>query len=341
MPPAARTLFIKRVLDSQKFFISETFFGGSRGRFYKNAPWLPKAKKWKENMTPNKPKRTPKPRWLKAQIPSGEEFFKIKHQMESRGLATICQQAKCPNINECWNNYHATFLIMGDTCTRDCKFCSVKHGKPQQLMEEEAQRVLEMVEILKAQYVVITSVTRDDLKDSGSNHFAGVISHLKEKKSEVKVEVLIPDFSGKTELIDIVLAAEPHVLNHNLETVKRLYTHVNRREKNYHVSLSVLNHSHQRGFITKSGIMVGLGESLDELKQLFQDLRDNGVMLLTIGQYLQPTKDHVLVEKYYTPEEFVELKEIALGFGFSAVESGAFVRSSYQANRMYEKAKLK
>jgi lipoic acid synthetase len=292
-------------------------------------------------MTPNKPKRMPKPRWLKAQIPSGEEFFKIKHQMESRNLATICQQAKCPNINECWNNYHATFLIMGDTCTRDCKFCSVKPGKPQDLMAEEAQRVLEMVNILKAQYVVITSVTRDDLKDGGSHHFAKVIGHLKENKGEVKIEVLIPDFNGNTELIDNVLAAGPHVLNHNLETVKRLYPHVNRKEKNYHVSLGVLNHSHKREFVTKTGIMVGLGESMDELKQLFHDLRENGVMLLTIGQYLQPTKDHVMVEKYYTPEEFAELKEMALGFGFSAVESGAFVRSSYQANRMYEKALLK
>jgi len=282
-------------------------------------------------------KRQPKPKWLKAQIPAGEDYFRIKKNLENRNLSTICQQARCPNISECWNNYHATFLIMGDTCSRDCKFCSVKPGRPTPLLAEEPERVLEMVDIMKAKYVVITSVTRDDLEDGGSSHFAGVIAHLKTQRPEVKIEVLIPDFKGNTNHLDTVLAAKPDVLNHNLETVKRLYPHVNRKAENYHISLKVLRHSHERGFITKSGIMVGLGETLEEIKELFLDLRASGVKLLTIGQYLQPIKENVLVEKYYTPEEFEQLKEMALSHGFTAVESGPFVRSSYNARQMYRR----
>ena len=283
-------------------------------------------------------KRQPKPKWLKAQIPAGENYFRIKKSLEEKNLSTICQQARCPNISECWNNYHATFLIMGDTCSRDCKFCSVKPGQPKPLLEEEPERVLEMVDIMRAKYVVITSVTRDDLEDGGSSHFARVITHLKTQRPQVKVEVLIPDFRGCSEHLDIVLNAGPDVLNHNLETVKHLYPHVNRIEENYRISLKVLKYSQERGFITKSGIMVGLGETLEEIKSLFRDLRESGVKLLTIGQYLQPIKENVPVEKYYTPDEFEQLKEIALSHGFTAVESGPFVRSSYKAHRMYMKA---
>jgi lipoic acid synthetase len=281
-------------------------------------------------------KRQPKPKWLKAQIPSGEDYFRIKKSLEKRNLSTICQQARCPNISECWNNYHATFLIMGDTCSRNCTFCSVNPGKPGPLLPEEPNRVLEMVDIMKAKYVVITSVTRDDLEDGGSPHFARVITHLKTHRPEVKIEVLIPDFKGNTLHLDTILEAKPDVLNHNLETVNRLYPHVNREVKNYHISLKVLKHSHERGFITKSGIMVGLGETLKEIKELFRDLRESGVKLLTIGQYLQPIKENVPVEKYYTPETFEQLKEIALSHGFTAVESAPFVRSSYKAHRMYD-----
>ncbi len=282
-------------------------------------------------------KRQPKPKWLKAQIPAGEDYFRIKKSLEKRNLATICQQARCPNISECWNNYHATFLIMGDTCSRNCTFCSVNPGKPDPLLPEEPNRLLEMVEILKAKYVVITSVTRDDLEDGGSSHFARVITHLKTQRPEIKIEVLIPDFKGNTHHLDTVLEAAPDVLNHNLETVKRLYSHVNRKTENYHISLKVLKYSHERGFITKSGIMVGLGETLKEIKALFRDLRESGVKLLTIGQYLQPIKENVPVEKYYTPDAFEQLKEIALSHGFTAVESAPFVRSSYKAHRMYER----
>lgn len=282
-------------------------------------------------------KRAPKPEWLKAQIPSGENYFKIKKNLESRNLSTICQRAKCPNIAECWNHYHATFLIMGDTCSRNCAFCSVKSGPPAPLLKDEAERVLEMVEILNASYVVITSVTRDDLPDGGSSHFAHVISYLKLHRPDLRIEVLIPDFKGNSEDINRVLTAQPHVLNHNMETVKRLYPHVNRIAENYYRSLKVLKHSAEMGFVTKSGIMVGLGESWAELQELFADLWENGVKLLTIGQYLQPTKANVPVEKFYTPEEFAKIKTLALACGFRAVEAGAFVRSSYQAQRMYDK----
>ena len=309
-------------------------------------------------------RRQPKPAWLKAAIPSGDDYFKIKKNLEKRKLFTICQNARCPNISECWNNHHATFLIMGDTCSRNCTFCSVKAGVPGPLLAEEAERVLEMVQILDAAYVVITSVTRDDLEDGGSGHFAQVISYLKEHRPGVKVEALIPDFKGNVRHLDTVLAARPDVLNHNLETVERLYPHVNRPIGNYRVSLGVLLKAHHRKettagtegtesterssnssaageaavkpLVTKSGIMVGLGETLDELKELFRDLRESGVDLLTIGQYLQPTTANVPVEKFYTPEEFAELKEIALAAGFRAVESGPFVRSSYQAQSMYD-----
>jgi lipoyl synthase len=274
--------------------------------------------------------RKPKPQWLKAGIPAGDNYFKIKKALEKRNLCTICQSAKCPNISECWNNYHATFLIMGDTCTRNCFFCSVKHGTPLPLDSLEPRRVLEMTEIMKAKYVVITSVTRDDLEDGGSSHFAAVIKELKTHKPEVKIEVLIPDFKGNTRDIDTVLEAGPDVLNHNLETIHRLYPHVNRVPQNYHVSLQVLKYSKAKGAVTKSGIMVGLGETVAELKETFQDL-------LTIGQYLQPTRQNVPVEKYYTPGEFEELKETALSFGFIDAVSGPFVRSSYNADRMYQK----
>lgn len=281
--------------------------------------------------------RKPKPQWLKAGIPAGDNYFKIKKALEKRNLCTICQSAKCPNISECWNNYHATFLIMGDTCTRNCTFCSVKNGTPQPLDTLEPRRVLEMTEIMKAKYVVITSVTRDDLEDGGSSHFAAVIKELKTHKPDVKVEVLIPDFKANTRDLDTVLEAGPDVLNHNLETVHRLYPHVNRIPQNYSVSLQVLKYSKAKGSVTKSGIMVGLGETVDELKETFQDLRNNGVDLLTIGQYLQPTRQNVAVEKYYTPGEFEELKETALSFGFIDAVSGPFVRSSYNADRMYRK----
>lgn len=282
-------------------------------------------------------KRKPKPQWLKTAVPGGDNYFKIKKALEKRHLCTICQSARCPNISECWNNYHATFLIMGNTCSRDCTFCSVKHGVPESLDTDEPERVLEMTRIMNAKYVVITSVTRDDLEDGGSSHFAAVINTLKTHKPGLKVEVLIPDFKGNIRHLETVLEAGPDVLNHNLETVRRLYPAVNRKAENYHISVQVLKNSKERGFITKSGIMVGLGETMAELKEVFQDLGNSGVDLLTIGQYLQPTRQNIPVERFYPPQEFEELREIALSFGFIDVESGPFVRSSYNADQMYRK----
>ncbi|MCP4146525.1 MAG: lipoyl synthase, partial [bacterium] len=209
------------------------------------------------------------------------------------------------------------------------------------LNPNEPQRILKMTEIMKAKYVVITSVTRDDLPDGGSAHFASIIQFLKTHKPEVNIEVLIPDFKGNHQHLDTILNASPNVLNHNMETVKRLYPSVNRPTENYDVSLHVLKYCKEKNAITKSGIMVGLGESMDELKTLMQDLRTSGVDLLTIGQYLQPTHNNVRVEKFYTPEEFEDLKNIALSLGFTDAVSGPFVRSSYHADKMYRKKKQK
>ncbi len=279
-------------------------------------------------------KRKPKPGWLKAPIPAGERYFKLKKQLEERKLCTICQQARCPNIAECWNNRHATFLIMGDTCTRNCSFCSVKNGQPHPLYPKEAEHILEMIDILEARYVVITSVTRDDLSDGGSHHFAGIIRTIKSNHPRIQVEVLIPDFQGREEDIARVLDAQPDVLNHNIETVVHLYPHVNRHPQNYYTSLSVLQFAKEKNFTTKSGIMIGLGETQQQMKELFHDLRERGVDLLTIGQYLQPTTRNVPVEKYYTPQEFAGIKQMALSHGFQAVESSPFTRSSYHAAGM-------
>jgi lipoic acid synthetase len=283
-------------------------------------------------------KRTAKPDWLKIKIPSGENVFRIKRELKERGLHTICQDARCPNMHKCWENNHATFLILGDYCTRNCFFCSVKHGKPVVPDIEEHKKIAQMVELMNLKYLVITSVTRDDLPDKGALHYAKIIRYLRKKFSKLKIEVLIPDFSGNKSLIDNVLKEHPDVLNHNLETVKRLYPFVNRKPENYSVSLSVLKYSATKKFITKSGIMVGLGETMKELKELFVDLKDNGVKILTIGQYLQPSSANVKVEKYYTPDEFKRLYKTAISMGFVGVESGPFIRSSYNAGSLYKKA---
>ncbi len=279
--------------------------------------------------------RKAKPGWLKAAVPGGVDYFKIKKELTQRNLATICQDARCPNISECWNSRHATFLIMGDTCSRNCSFCAVKKGVPQPLNPGEAERILEMVDIMAARYIVITSVTRDDLTDGGSRHFAALIKKIKKERSDLQVEVLIPDFKGVKEDLRRVFAAGPDVLNHNVETVKELYAKVNRNPQHYYISLNVLKLAKDDNLITKSGIMVGLGESITEIEGLFHDLRENGVDLLTIGQYLQPTKTNFPVEKFYTPGEFADLKKLALSYGFTAVESGPLVRSSYRAAQMF------
>jgi lipoic acid synthetase len=278
-----------------------------------------------------------KPAWLKARIPGGNAYFALKNRLGERGLHTICQSARCPNIHECWNGNQATFLIMGSICTRGCGFCAVGSGRPLPLDPDEGRKLAEMASLMDLGYAVITSVTRDDLADGGSGHFAAVIRALRRERPAMRIEVLVPDFSGRTELLDRVLEAGPDVLAHNVETVPALYPRVNRRPEAYGHSLRILAHAKRRGWITKTGLMVGLGETSGQLRELFAELRClRGVDALTIGQYLQPDRSRLPVSRYYSPEEFAALRESALGNGFVGVESGPFVRSSYHADRLYD-----
>lgn len=281
-------------------------------------------------------KKRTKPEWLKAPIPCGDRVFKLKRQLELRGLSTICQSARCPNMAECWRNGHATFLIMGDRCTRNCGFCAVTHKPPLPLNPDEPRQVAEMVELLNLKYAVITSVTRDDLPDRGSGHFAEMIESLKKTYPKLKIEVLIPDFDGRHDFLDRIIEAGPDVLGHNVETIARLYPQVNRPPTHFDRSLSLLRYVSKRGAISKTGFMVGLGETREDLRELFPLLADAGVKLLTIGQYLQPVSGKVEVKRYVHPDEFVEMEQMALAAGIKGVIAGPFVRSSYHAETLYE-----
>ena len=274
------------------------------------------------------------PDWLKIRIGGGKNYSKIKSILDNAKLHTICQEAKCPNIAECFGSGTAVFLIMGDICSRNCRYCNVKHGKPLPLNTEEPNDIAESVSQLGLKYVVITSVTRDDLSDGGSQFFNDTIKAIKKKNKDCRVEALIPDFKGDMDSIKKILDAKPDVLNHNIEVVKELFPII-RPEGDYQRSITVLKiikkiDKHTR---TKSGFMVGLGENDCQIIQTIKDLRNVDVDFLTIGQYLQPSKDHVKIKKYYTPKEFIELKKIALGLGFRHVESGPLVRSSYHAEK--------
>ena len=275
-----------------------------------------------------------KPEWLKTRLPGGDGYFALKNKLEKRGLHTICQSARCPNAHECWNSDQATFLIMGDVCSRDCRFCAVAAGAPLPLDADEGRKLVEMAALMGLRYAVITSVTRDDLPDKGSGHFARVIRTLKRERPQLKIEVLVPDFDGRDELLDPVLDAGPDVLAHNVETVPSLYARVNRRPAAFADSLRILEHGKERGWITKTGLMVGLGETVAEVGELFRDLRRRGVDMLTIGQYLQPDGRSLPVSRYYSPEEFAALKDDGPGPWFLGVESGPFVRSSYHAEQL-------
>lgn len=277
-----------------------------------------------------------KPAWLKARLPGGRAYFALKSKLQEQGLHTICQSARCPNAHECWNGGQATFLVMGDVCTRDCRFCAVAGGAPLPLDPDEGRKLAEMAGVMGLNYVVITSVTRDDLPDQGSRHFAAVVGALKSARPQLRVEALVPDFSGRPELLDAVLDAGVDVLAHNIETVPSLYPKVNRRAAAFGDSLRILERGRERGWITKSGLMVGLGESEAEILDLFGVLRGSGVDLLTIGQYLQPDGRSLAVERYYSPGDFAGLKQAALESGFKGVESGPFVRSSYHAEELYK-----
>ena len=274
------------------------------------------------------------PDWLKVKIGGGENYVKMKSLLRNAKLHTICEEAKCPNMAECFGNGTAVFLIMGDTCTRNCKYCSVKHGKPLPLNPNEPKDVAESVKELGLNYVVITSVTRDDLADGGASIFSDVVKEIKNSNKKCNIEVLIPDFKGNEESLRKVIDAEPDVINHNIEVSKELFPTI-RPEGNYETSLKVLTTIKKinKKMKTKSGFMIGLGEDREQILKTMQDLRDANVDFLTIGQYLQPTKSHAEIKKYYTPEEFDEFGDIAANLGFKHVESGPLVRSSYHAEK--------
>ncbi len=270
------------------------------------------------------------PRWLKMKMPKGENYSKIKNLVDKYSLHTICTSGNCPNIGECWNRGTATFMILGDICTRHCKFCGVKSGQPLPPDEKEPEKVAESVKIMGLKHCVITSVDRDDLEDQGAGIWARTIKEVKRVNPGIKMEVLIPDFSGEKELIRKVIEAGPDVISHNLETVERLTPFIRSAAK-YRRSLDVINFIARNEKIAKSGIMLGLGETYEEILRTMDDLRKAGCKILTIGQYLAPSVNHLPVKEYIKPEKFAEYKEIGLRKGFSFVESSPLVRSSYRA----------
>ncbi len=276
--------------------------------------------------------REPRPEWLKVRIPGGENFSKLKNLIHDNNLHTVCEEARCPNMAECWNAGTATFMILGDTCTRSCGFCAVKTGRPTQLDQEEPEHVADAAAIMKLKHCVITSVNRDELADGGSIVFAETIRAVRRRNPGMTIEVLIPDFKGKDDCLDRILDAAPDILNHNTETVPSMYKIV-RPQAKYEWSLKVLRRSHERGFSTKTGIMLGLGESREELVKVMRDLADVNVAILTLGQYMQPTHNHLPVARYLHPDEFRELHDIGMTMGYRIVEAGPLVRSSYHAEQ--------
>lgn len=285
------------------------------------------------------PKDLRKPEWLKVKIESGENFEKVKQTVTKHHLHTICESGKCPNKGKCWTMGTATFMILGDICTRSCKFCATKTGKPLPVEAEEPLRLAESIRLMNLNYCVITSVDRDELPDKGAQHWHDCIVAVRQLNPGIKIEVLIPDFDGKAEWIQTVCDARPDVIGHNLETVKRLSPHV-RSRANYQTSLKTLKYIAQSGIVSKSGIMVGIGETQDEVIELMQDLRAVGCELFTIGQYLQPTPKNLEVVEYVHPDVFAFYKKKGLESGFQAVESGPYVRSSYMAEQSYMNSKL-
>ncbi|OLD15950.1 MAG: lipoyl synthase [Acidobacteria bacterium] len=281
--------------------------------------------------------RQAKPAWLKAKAPVGDNFHNLKKLARGLGLHTVCESAQCPNIGECWNHRTATFMLLGDICTRRCGFCAVPKGRPGPIDLDEPRRVAEAVAKLGLKHAVVTSVNRDDDNVGGARIFAGTIRQVRELSPECRIEVLIPDFQGLDEALKIVLDARPDVLNHNTETVPRLYRVV-RSGARYERTLRLLENAKKisPGMVTKSGVMVGLGETITELVEVFSDLGQRGVDILTVGQYLRPSRDHLPIARFYTPDEFQYLKSEALRFGFRHVESGPLVRSSYHAHEQAE-----
>ncbi|WP_349254196.1 lipoyl synthase [Paenibacillus sp. RC67] len=280
-----------------------------------------------------------KPDWLKIKLTTGDNFKELKNMMRGKTLHTVCEEAKCPNIHECWANRTATFMILGDICTRACRFCAVKTGLPTELDLQEPERVAEAAEQMGLKHVVVTSVARDDLSDGGASIFAATITAIRKRNPMCSVEVLIPDFLGNESSLRTVLEAKPDILNHNIETVERLSDKVRARAK-YRRSLELLQRSKQIApqIPTKSSIMLGVGEEWEEILQTMDDLREVQCDIMTIGQYLQPSLNHLPVSKYYPPAQFAELKEIGMKRGFNHVESGPMVRSSYHAHEQVKSA---
>ena len=276
------------------------------------------------------PIRSRRPEWLKARIPGGENYSRLKNLVDTKKLHTVCEEARCPNMGECWNNGTATFMILGDVCTRSCGFCAVKTGKPTELDADEPRRVAEAVQLMGVRHAVITSVNRDELYDGGAQIFAETIRQVRALNPNTRIEVLIPDFKGEEFALNIVLDAFPDILNHNVETVPRLY-HIVRPQAKYEQSLELLARAKRCGFLTKTGMMLGLGEQTEEVIDVMKDLRKVNCDILTLGQYLQPTKEHLPVARFVHPDEFVMLKKTGLEMGFKHVESGPLVRSSYHA----------
>lgn len=279
------------------------------------------------------PVRQPKPEWLRAKAPVGENFHNLKKLARGLGLHTVCESAQCPNIGECWNHKTATFMLLGDICTRRCGFCAVPKGRPEPIDWDEPRRVAEAVATLGLKHAVVTSVNRDDDNIGGARVFAETIREIRALTRDCRVEVLIPDFQGLEEPLKIVLDAQPDVLNHNTETVPRLYRAV-RSGARYERTLTLLENAKKfsPGMVTKSGVMVGLGETSEELVEVFRDLGSRGVDILTVGQYLRPSKDHLPIARFYAPDEFTYLRDEAMRCGFRHVESGPLVRSSYHAH---------
>ena len=271
------------------------------------------------------------PEYLKRPIIDTEKTKKVRHILKNKCLNTVCEGARCPNKSECYARDTATFLIMGKVCTRNCRYCNIKTAKPEPLDLSEPKHIAEAVKELGLNYVVITSVTRDDLKDGGAEHFANCIKEIRNVKPNTKVEILTPDFRGKKEALDVIIKSKPDVFNHNIETVEALFKTA-RPQGNYRCSLDVLRYIKDNSdIITKSGLMVGLGESLNEIERTLVDLKDAGVDIITAGQYIQPSKEHLPVAKYYTLEEFEELRNLAKRIGFKNYQIAPLVRSSYKA----------
>ena len=274
-----------------------------------------------------------KPDWLKVKIPSGKEYLRVKEVVETRGLNTICSSGKCPNQSECWTAGTATFMILGNTCTRSCQFCNVDTGAGEEVDIFEPAKVAESVRVMGLKHAVITSVDRDDLPDGGANHWKKTVEMIRKKNPGLTIETLIPDFKGEWENLDPILEVKPEIVSHNIETVERITQKV-RIQAKYWRSMGVLKRLNDGGINkTKSGIMVGLGETDEEVYQTLKDLVAQGVDILTIGQYLQPTKKHLAVQEFVTPEKFAEYKKVGEELGFAHVESGPLVRSSYHAER--------